>query len=67
MIAGSTHPMPSPAALFLMIGLAASAEPATTAMPTEVFEAPKYGITTEIPKAWPVADRENGDRVFVAP
>jgi hypothetical protein len=34
--------------------------------PLEPFEAPKYGVKTEIPKEWPIADRENGDRVFVA-
>jgi hypothetical protein len=39
-------------------------EPAT--LPTAAFEAPKYGVKAAIPKDWPVADRESGDRVFVA-
>jgi hypothetical protein len=34
--------------------------------PTVTFEAPKYGVKTEVPKAWPVAVREEEDRVFVA-
>ena len=34
--------------------------------PTEPFEAPKYGVTTRIPKDWPLAVREKEDRVFVA-
>ena len=33
---------------------------------TEAFEAPKYGVTTQIPSAWPVKVREKEDRVFVA-
>ncbi|HEV3165082.1 MAG TPA: hypothetical protein VGZ22_13740 [Isosphaeraceae bacterium] len=35
-------------------------------LPTVPFEAPKYGVKTVIPKAWPVAVREEEDRVFVA-
>ncbi len=34
--------------------------------PTEPFEAPKYGVTTRIPKAWTIAGREEEDRIFVA-
>jgi hypothetical protein len=33
---------------------------------TEPFVAPKYGVTTQIPKSWPLAVREKDDRVFVA-
>jgi hypothetical protein len=33
---------------------------------TEPFEAPKYGVTTQIPRDWPLAVREKDDRVFVA-
>ena len=33
---------------------------------TELFEAPKYGLATRIPKAWTVAQHEVEDRVFVA-
>jgi hypothetical protein len=41
-------------------------DPAPDLSPTEPFEAPKYGLTTRIPKTWTVADREKEDRVFVA-
>ena len=34
--------------------------------PTEPFEAPKYGVATRIPKAWPIAVHEEEDRIFVA-
>jgi hypothetical protein len=34
--------------------------------PTEPFEAPKYGVATRIPRAWPIAQREKEDVVFVA-
>jgi hypothetical protein len=33
---------------------------------TEPFEAPKYGVKTRIPKAWPIAVHEQDDRIFVA-
>jgi hypothetical protein len=33
---------------------------------TEPFEAPKYGVKTQIPLEWPIAVREEEDRVFVA-
>jgi hypothetical protein len=32
----------------------------------QAFEAPKYGVATQIPKAWQLAVREQDDRVFVA-
>jgi hypothetical protein len=35
-------------------------------LPTNSFEAPKYGVTTQIPKDWTIAVREQDDRVFVA-
>jgi hypothetical protein len=35
-------------------------------LPTDPFEAPKYGVTTQIPKDWTVAVREEEDRIFVA-
>jgi hypothetical protein len=35
-------------------------------LPTDSFEAPKYGVTTRIPKDWTIAVREDEDRVFVA-
>jgi hypothetical protein len=34
--------------------------------PTAPFEAPKYGVKASIPKDWPIAAREEEDRVFVA-
>ncbi len=33
---------------------------------TEAFEAPKYGVKVALPKEWPIAVREEEDRVFVA-
>jgi len=30
------------------------------------FEAPKYGVKVALPKDWPIAEREEEDRVFVA-
>ncbi len=32
----------------------------------QAFDAPKYGVVTQIPKAWKIAVREDEDRVFVA-
>jgi hypothetical protein len=51
--------------LLLMLSLAA-ADPVPDLPPTEPFEAPKYGVTTKIPKAWTIAEHEQEDRVFVA-
>ncbi len=51
--------MPGLAVLLLVLAV----EPEKT---TAAFDAPKYGVAVEMPKAWPIADRENGDRVFVA-
>jgi hypothetical protein len=45
-----------------VIAQAAAAVP----LPTEPFEAPKYGLTTRIPRAWNIAEHEKEDRVFVA-
>lgn len=55
--------MPSalPAALALLLALPAD-EPAAG----RPFEAPKFGIRTAIPADWPIAVREEEDRVFVA-
>src|SRR5262249_14635716 len=41
-------------------------DPAPGLPPTEPFEAPKYGVTTRIPKAWTIAMHEQEDRIFVA-
>jgi len=35
-------------------------------LPTVEFEAPKFGVKVAIPKDWPIAIREEEDRVFVA-
>jgi hypothetical protein len=40
--------------------------PAAELPATEPFEAPKYGVKTHIPKAWPIAVHEEDDRIFVA-
>jgi hypothetical protein len=47
----------------LVIVLAALGSGAPETIP---FDAPKYGVKTSIPKDWPIADRESGDRVFIA-
>ncbi len=51
--------------LLLLISLA-TADPVPDLPPTVPFEAPKYGVTTKIPKAWTIAEHEQEDRVFVA-
>jgi hypothetical protein len=53
------------AILYLMLCIAPP-EPVLELPPTEPFEAPKYGVTTRIPKAWTIAEQEREDRVFVA-
>jgi hypothetical protein len=57
--------LPCPALLLLVAALAAAADdpPAPATIP---FEAPKYGVKTALPKDWPIAVREEEDRVFVA-
>jgi hypothetical protein len=52
--------------LLLVTLVAAAADPVPDLLPTEPFEAPKYGLTTRIPKVWPVAVHEEEDRIFVA-
>lgn len=42
------------------------ADPVPDLLPTGPFESTKYGLATKIPKDWPVAVREEEDRVFVA-
>ena len=49
----------------LLVALLAG-DPMPDLLQTELFEAPKYGVTTRIPKAWPVEVHEEADRVFVA-
>src|SRR3974377_715779 len=50
--------------LFIFHCLAVPDGPALS--PTEPFAAPKYGVTTQVPRDWPLAVREKDDRVFVA-
>lgn len=59
-------------AIALLLGfltLAAYVEgPGAVAAPdtaTEAFDAPKYGLSTNIPRDWPIAIREREDRIFV--
>jgi hypothetical protein len=50
----------------LVLGALAVAADPPVPLPTVPFEAPKYGLRTAIPKAWPIALREEEDRIFVA-
>ncbi len=52
--------------LLLLLLSVAAAQPGPDLLPTEPFEAPKYGVATRIPKAWTIAQHEQDDRVFVA-
>ena len=52
--------------LLLLLLRVTAQDPAPDLPPTEPFEAPKYGLTTRIPKVWPVAVHEDEDRIFVA-
>jgi len=51
---------------FLLATMATATDPVSDLPPTEPFEAPKYGVATRIPKAWPIAVHEEEDRIFVA-
>jgi hypothetical protein len=52
---------------FLAFALLFPASGAEPGLPlTEPFEAPKYGVTTRIPRAWTLAEHEREDRIFVA-
>jgi hypothetical protein len=50
----------------VLITTAVGQAPAPASLPTEAFEAPKYGLATRIPKVWKIAEHEKEDRVFVA-
>ncbi|WP_422925055.1 hypothetical protein [Singulisphaera sp. PoT] len=55
----------------VLLALDAPADPAPAPAPApeaEVvpFEAPKFGVKVSLPKEWPIAVREEEDRVFVA-
>ncbi len=51
----------------LLLALAMTGQaPAPASLPTEPFEAPKYGLAARIPKVWKIAEHEKEDRVFVA-
>jgi hypothetical protein len=50
----------------LLAAVVLSAPPDEQPLATSAFEAPKYGVKASIPTAWPIAEREKGDLVFVA-
>ncbi|MGC8639822.1 MAG: hypothetical protein ACP5XB_08115 [Isosphaeraceae bacterium] len=52
--------------LLLLATVTRCAQAATDQHATQSFEAPKYGVTTRIPREWHLAAREKEDRVFVA-
>jgi hypothetical protein len=52
--------------LLLLTLTVAAADPIPDLLPTDPFEAPKYGLATRIPKVWPIAVHEEEDRIFVA-
>ena len=52
--------------LLILVAHATAADPVPDLLPTEPFEAPKYGLATRIPKDWPIAVHEEEDRIFVA-
>ncbi len=58
--------MPSLLLSFIAATVFANLPDDNAAPRTEPFEPPKYGVTTQIPKDWPLAVRERDDRVFVA-
>lgn len=51
--------------LLLLFALTA-ADPVPDLLPTDPFESARYGLATKIPKDWPIAVREEEDRIFVA-
>jgi len=51
---------------FLLLAFSPFAGPGSGPPETQPFDAPKYGVTSQIPKDWPIAVREDEDRVFVA-
>src|SRR3954449_12622187 len=57
--------MPCLALLVAVLAAAADDPPAPPVAATVPFEAPKYGVKTALPKDWPIAVREEEDRVFV--
>ena len=56
--------MPLALLLLVLFGRVSARRPSSP--PTEPFDAPKYGLATRIPKDWPIAVREEDDRIFVA-
>ena len=58
--------MPSSMVVLLVLQTLTFQTEAVDPPTTEAFDAPKYGVATRLPKAWPLAVREKEDRVFVA-
>lgn len=58
--------MLAPLVLGLVVSAASFQEGDPEPLATEPFEAPKYGLATRLPSAWPLAIREREDRIFVA-
>jgi hypothetical protein len=60
--------MTKPGRVIILVAMLKASVPSAADEPlaTAPFEAPKYGVKVQIPKVWPVADRESEDRVFVA-
>jgi hypothetical protein len=50
----------------LVFLVSALGDPVLDLPPSEPFEAPKYGLSTKIPKDWTIAVHEEEDRIFVA-
>jgi hypothetical protein len=55
-----------PAPVVLLVWSLAMTQPANELPATQPFDAPKYGLATNVPKDWPIAVHEDDDRIFVA-
>ena len=52
--------------LFSALSVLSVVNPPSPAADTSTFEAPKFGVKVEIPRAWEVAIREKNEYIFVA-
>jgi hypothetical protein len=55
-----------PSTFLLLVCSIAIFQPVSELPVTGSFDAPKYGLATQIPKDWPIAVHEDDDRIFVA-